>query len=104
MKQLNLISGQTKEEIAIDFLREHEPPEGYFLGFSGGKDSVVLYDLALKSGVKFQSYYSRTGIDPPEVIKFIDQFYPIVKHIRPSQSFFNKMNEWSYPTKFARWC
>ena len=25
---------------AIAFLQQHEPPEGYFLGFSGGKDST----------------------------------------------------------------
>jgi hypothetical protein len=26
-------------EEAIAFLQQHEPEEGYFLGFSGGKDS-----------------------------------------------------------------
>ena len=73
MEQLNL-NGKTKEELAIEFLQEHEPPEGYFLAFSGGKDSVVLYDSALRSGVKFEAYYSATGIDPPQLIKFIRYF------------------------------
>jgi len=59
------------EEEAITFIQKNEPLEGYFLGFSGGKDSCVLKDLTKRSGVKFQTYYSVTGIDPPEVVKFI---------------------------------
>jgi len=35
------------------------------LGFSGGKDSVVLYDLTQKAEVKFEAYYSSTGLDAP---------------------------------------
>lgn len=103
MQQLNF-QGKTKEQEAIEFIRKHEPPEGYFLGFSGGKDSTVLYDLTKKAGVKFQGYYSRTGIDPPEVVMFIEQNYQTVIHVRPSRCFFGKMNEWLQPTKFARWC
>ena len=30
------------EREAIEFLREHEPPEGYQLCFSGGKDSMLM--------------------------------------------------------------
>ena len=103
MQQLN-IYGNTKEELAIEFMREHEPPEGYFLGFSGGKDSIVLYDLVLKSGVKFKAYYSATGIDPPEVIKFIKEYYPTVIWKRPENSFFRQIQKWGYPTRFTRWC
>lgn len=59
------------EEEAIDFLREHEPPEGYFVGFSGGKDSIVTLELCRMAGVKHQAFYSCTGIDAPEVVRFI---------------------------------
>ena len=98
------LQGKTKEEEAIEFIREHEPPEGYFLGFSGGKDSVVLYDLTIKSGVKFEAYYSATGIGAPELIKFIKQHYSDVVWLRLKCSFFKKMQTWGYPTIFARWC
>ena len=57
MQQLNF-NNKTKTDLAIEFIRKHEPPEGYFLGDSGGKDSTVLRDLAVKSGVKFKTYYS----------------------------------------------
>jgi len=104
MQQLNLITGQTKEQEAIEFIREHEPPGGYFLGFSGGKDSVVLYDLTEKAGVKFEAYYSATGIDAPEVVKFIREHYPTVIHKRPKESFFALIPKKGYPTKWTRWC
>jgi len=64
-----------KDLESIEFIKENEPPEGYFLGFSGGKDSVVMYDLTVRSGVQFKAYYSDTGIDPPEVVKFIRDYY-----------------------------
>lgn len=107
MKQLNLAS-QIKEEEAIEFIQKHEPPEGYFLGFSGGKDSVVLYDLAIKAEVKFEPYYSDTGIDPPELVRFIKKHYPDVKSLKPNwhghRSFFGMIPGKGFPTKFARWC
>lgn len=35
---------------AIDRLKAHEPPEGYWLAFSGGKDSQCIYRLAARRG------------------------------------------------------
>lgn len=52
---------------SIDFLRQHEPPEGYYVGFSGGKDSITTLELCRMSGVKYHAYYSCTRIDPPEM-------------------------------------
>jgi len=103
MEQLNL-TGKTKTELAIEFIQEYEPPEGYFLGFSGGKDSVVLYDLAERAGVKFKAYYSATGIDPPEVIKFIKQNYPTIIFKKPKTSFFTALQTKGFPMRFSRWC
>jgi len=108
MEQLSLLTAQTKAEIAIEFIKEHEPPEGYFVGFSGGKDSVVTLDLVQRAGVKHQAYYSATGIDPPEVVKFINKHYPYVIHKRPlykgHRSFYGMIGEKFPPTLFARWC
>jgi phosphoadenosine phosphosulfate reductase len=103
-QQLDVITGQSKEEEAIDFLRQHEPPEGYFLGFSGGKDSTVLKHLAELSGVKFKAYYSATGIDPPEVVHFIKRHHPDVTFCRPKESFYKLIVKRGFPTKFRKWC
>ena len=56
---------------AIDRLQTFEPPEGYYLAFSGGKDSQTIYHLAQEAGVKFDAHYNVTGIDPPELVYFI---------------------------------
>ena len=88
----NGIETVDKVGIAVARLREFEPPEGYYLAFSGGKDSVVIYDLAVKAGVKFDAHYSVTGVDPPELVRFIKQQYPDVKrHIQSSELF--KINQ-----------
>jgi phosphoadenosine phosphosulfate reductase len=108
LEQLNLLNGKTKVDIAIEFIQRHEPEEGYFVGFSGGKDSMVTLDLVRRAGVKHQAYYSATGIDPPELVKFIRDYYPGVIWKYPNykghRSFFGMIPLYGFPTKFARWC
>jgi len=62
------------EREAVEFLREHEPPEGYQLCFSGGKDSIVMRNLADIASVKYQALFNCTTIDPPPHI----QIHPIL--------------------------
>ena len=54
--------------------------------------------------MKFQGYYSATGIDAPEVVKFIKKDYPDVIFCRPKESFFALIPKKGYPTKWTRWC
>jgi phosphoadenosine phosphosulfate reductase len=103
MQQLDLF-GKTKEENSIDFIQKHEPEEGYFLGFSGGKDSLVTKSLMIKAGVKFISYYSATGIDPPELVKYIKRYHSDVIFLRPELNFYAGILKKQFPTKFRRWC
>ncbi len=93
-----------KVQEAIDFLKEHEPPEGYDVKFSGGKDSIVLYDIVKKSGVKYTVHFNFTTIDPPELTKFIRRQYPEVQWIKPKQTFFRYLLKFGLPTKGRRWC
>ena len=49
----NTLFGEVdKVAVAIERLRTFEPPEGYWVGDSGGKDSTVIYDLCHRSGCK----------------------------------------------------
>lgn len=65
-----------KVEMAIRRLKAFEPPEGYFVGFSGGKDSQCVYHLCQMAGVKFDAHYCVTSVDPPELVRFIQKNYP----------------------------
>lgn len=71
--QLNM-SGKTKVETDIERIKTFEPPEGYFLAFSGGKDSVVIKALADMAGVKYDAHYQITSVDPPELVRFVKTF------------------------------
>ena len=51
--------GKNKIEVAIERIKLFQPPNGYFLAFSGGKDSIVIEDLTRKSGVPFDTHYNR---------------------------------------------
>ena len=100
-----LISGESQTAEALVFLKEHEPSEGYYLAFSGGKDSIVIYDLAVKSGIKFDAHFSMTTIDPNEVRQFIKENYPDVIWERPKKSMFKLIEEHGMlPTRVIRWC
>ena len=44
MSNLDLFTGKDKTEIAIDRLRAFCPDEGFYVAFSGGKDSCVVME------------------------------------------------------------
>jgi phosphoadenosine phosphosulfate reductase len=76
LKEQTLFGENDKVKTAIARLRLHEPPEGYYVAFSGGKDSCVVLDLVRKAGVKFDVHYHVTTVDPPELVQFIKKYYP----------------------------
>lgn len=101
---------ENKEQEALEYIRQHEPPEGYALAYSGGKDSEVLLHLTQRSGVKFKPHYCNTTIDPPEILKHIRRHHPEVKILRGKQSFWQWMlyaprgKPKGLPLRVCRWC
>ena len=76
---------RNKIKDSIDLLKEFEPmalaldPEGYYLTYSGGKDSDTNLEICLMSGVKFSVNYNITSVDPPEVVKHIKRTREVLK-------------------------
>ncbi len=60
-----------KVQWAINLARSFCPPEGYFLAYSGGKDSVCVKAILDMAGVKYDAHYNVTTVDPPELVRFI---------------------------------
>lgn len=91
--------------LAIERLRTYEPPEGYYLAFSGGKDSQTLYHLAQDAGVRFEAHYAVTTVDPPELLRFIRAHYPDVIWDRPERGMFRLIVDHGVPpTRLMRYC
>lgn len=92
---------QKAEKIALNYDAE----QGYFLAFSGGKDSQALYHIAQLAGVRFQGHMNLTSVDPPEVIRFVKKNYPEVELKKPGKSIFQSAVERQIlPTMRVRWC
>lgn len=83
----------------------YDPQDGYWCGFSGGKDSQALYHMAQLSGVKIKAFFSPTSIDPPEVIRFIRKHYPEVSFTPLKTSIFKMFeSKKTLPSMRIRWC
>jgi phosphoadenosine phosphosulfate reductase len=95
-----------KEQRAIEFIQNiyktiNKP---LYSGNSGGKDSAVLDYLLKKSGIKYNSIYTNTTIDPIGTIKHIRQLYPHTIILQPTETFYQLVERKGLPTRLNRYC
>jgi phosphoadenosine phosphosulfate reductase len=101
-----------KIDSAIKLIQTYEgqalslSPDGYYVAFSGGKDSIVMERLFRLAGVKFKAWYNNVTIDPPELVRFIKETYPHIgwnsrgKHLLADI----QNHATGLPTRTCRWC
>lgn len=99
-----------KVDQAIQRFKTFEPEKGYWLAFSGGKDSIAIKQLAEMAGVKFESHYNVTSVDPPELVRFVKSM-PDVNIDIPRNSDGSPITMWNLipqklmpPTRIVRYC
>ena len=103
---------QRKLLYSVELLRKaeklalaYDSENGFYLAFSGGKDSQCLYHVAKLAGVKFKAHMNLTSVDPPEVIHFVKAQYSDVELIKPKKSIYQAAVDIGIlPTKRVRWC
>lgn len=100
-----------KIDVGIQRLQAFCPSEGYYLAFSGGKDSVVCKRLLEMSGCKFDAHYRVTSVDPPELVRFIKDVHGDVLREIPHYSDGSPITMWNLipkrgmlPTRINRYC
>ena len=105
-------SFRSKLEHSVSLLRKaeglakmYDGEDGFFLAFSGGKDSQALYHVTKMAGVLFKGHFSPTSVDPPDLIRFIKNEYPSVEWGHLDFSIYQRAVERRIlPTMRVRWC
>lgn len=102
---------QTKIDDSIATIRKAEPialqyqDYGAVIAFSGGKDSIVLAQLAKEAGIRHRLEYNLTTIDPPDVVRFIKNQYPDCLINRPKRTFWQICSQsLILPSQSLRFC
>ncbi len=95
-------------EISRKFLESLREPDRVIISFSGGKDSLVVLDLALKHYGKeiVEAIYVDTGVGFPithEYIDLVEEYYGItIRRVRARVA--ENIARHGFPTRSNRWC
>lgn len=97
--RMKLLGDHQKLTISEKFEKSVDLMKGYmgkvnklFLGWSGGKDSTLVIDIALATGLKnYEIVYVDSGVEPPETIDYIESFSKLrgfkFRTLKPPTSF-----------------
>ncbi len=99
-----------KEKKAIKRLKVFEPEDGYYLAYSGGKDSDCIKILAQLAGVKFEAVHNLTTADAPETVQYVKSQKDVrIDLARDKEG--NHITMWNLivqkgmpPTRLVRYC
>jgi len=78
------------------------------ISYSGGKDSLVALDLALRAGLEPKVVFNDTGLELPETLDnvvMVSNYYGLELHeARPDKTFWDYLDIFGPPAKDFRWC
>jgi phosphoadenosine phosphosulfate reductase len=78
-----------------------------YVSFSGGKDSLVALDLALRAGIS-KAVFCDTTIEFKETshyIKRVEDFYGItIERVKAPLTFFELVKKIGFPSRKSKWC
>ena len=101
----NMFGTEDIVDRAIKEIRATAKANKICLRFSGGKDSVVVKHLLDLAGVPYTARFSRTSVDPPELLEFIRKEHGDVIQERPRISMFQLIIKKGFPpTRICRYC
>lgn len=105
LEEVEGLNLQGRIDRAVALLRMNEPLDGYYLAFSGGKDSSTILKPAQIAGVRFEIHHNFTTIDPPEIVRLVKATPGVIIHM-PEKNMFTRIAEHNGgpPTRHRRWC
>jgi phosphoadenosine phosphosulfate reductase len=97
---------QDKESVAIARVYEAKSKK-VAVSFSGGKDSLVVLDLAVRAGIK-KAVFCDTTIEFEQTLDYVRQmkdYYSIdIEVVRAPITFFDMVERIQVPSRRLRWC
>ena len=99
-----------KEKTAIERLKAFEPVDGYYIAYSGGKDSDCIRILAELADVKRDLIHNLTSVDAPETVRYVKSI-PDVEIEKPRYADGERITMWNLivkkgtpPMRLSRYC
>lgn len=107
MKGMQMSELAEKVKVAIKYLRGMEGAageDGYYVCYSGGKDSDTIRALCELAGVKYELHHNHTTADAPETVYHVRSIQDVIIH-------YPKLTMWQLivlkgfpPTRLTRYC
>ena len=99
-------NGEYRIQHSLQVIKEYSG-DNPVVSFSGGKDSLVAIDLAIKCGID-KVVFSDTTIELEGTLKYIktvEDYYGIkIDVTRPPRDFFDLTKVFGFPSRRYRWC
>ncbi|MEA3229292.1 MAG: phosphoadenosine phosphosulfate reductase family protein [archaeon] len=94
------------ESFMTDCVKKFRKPVN--VAFSGGKDSLVVLDIARKTGNLSEIIFIDTGIEFPETLEYVKKMQKLtrtkIRCVRSGKNFFDEAEINGPPAKDDRWC